>query len=277
MLMIVSLEIASVRPVEWCKHNTFYAKKLTGIITKTKVAAHERANSIDDGEDKAHANTMVNSILPEDALSTDFLIVGPDVDSKMSRLVKRMEDPSKAKLARKILTTHSMMQEVSNQLDISHETLNCAKDIFLRCCKLMRIRGKSCDIIVATCIYLACRITHCYRLLSEIVSVVLVDARKVTELSQIIIAELRLSVPITSNEDIVRRYCGLLMFPRDVTQMALRLLQCIQEGQYVQKEASVVNVVVVMLAARLCDVNSPPSVKKMQNLSGKSDASITRV
>lgn len=210
-------------------------------------------------------------------MSTDFILDGRDLDTKSSKLVRRMEDPQELKRTRKLLSIHSIIQETANQLDVPQNVPICAFDIYSRCFTLMHIRGKRSEVIVSACFYLACRLTGCYRLLSEIVGVVLADIRKVTHLTQIIITELKLSVPIPSDQDYIRRYCACLMLPADVASLALRLGSCIRDGKYPNVAGTALNAVVVLMASRLSDVEDGPSVELLAAIASKSEKNIVRL
>lgn len=227
--------------------------------------------------DDARVNTLSDSIIPSNSLSTDFILDGRDLDAKSSKLMKRMEDPQELKRTRKLLTIHSIIQEAANQLDVTQNVPICAFDIYSRCFTLMHIRGKRSEVIVSACFYLACRLTGCYRLLSEIVGVVLADIRKVTHLTQIIITELKLSVPIPSDQDYIRRYCACLMLPAGVSTLALRLVDCIREGKYPNVAGTALNAVGVLMASRLCDVEDAPSVELLATIASKSEKNVVRL
>ena len=141
----------------------------------------------------------------------------------------------------------------------------------------MHIRGKRSEIIVSACLYLACRIMKCYRLLSEIVSILLADLRKTARLSQVIISELKLVIDPPTDADYIGRYCSVLLLPRSVYDMALRVLDSIKEGNYPSVSGSALNAVVVLMASRICDMQDPPSTEQMAVVAMKSEQSVIRL
>ena len=116
-----------------------------------------------------------------------------------------------------------------------------------------------------------------YRLLSEIVSVLLSDLRKTARLSQVIISELKLVIDPPTDVDYIGRYCSVLLLPRDVYSMALRVLESIKEGNYPNVGGSALNVVVVLMASRICDMEDAPSVEQLAAVSMKSEQSVIRL
>ena len=216
-------------------------------------------------------------MIPGDSLSTDFILDGKSLDPKSARLMRQLDSPQEIRKTRKLLTINSMIREAANHLDVTQRVSDCAFDIYSQCFTCMHIRGKRSEIIVSACLYLACRITGCYRLLSEIAGIVLADVRKVTHLSQIIITELKLSVPTPSDRDYVNRYCACLVLPFKVSSIALQLVECIREGNYPNITGTALNAVVVLMASRLCDVEDPPSVEMLSVIASKSEKNIVRL
>ncbi len=237
----------------------------------------DSGNNIGNAEDDARVNTYTESILPETGLSTDFLLDGRNVDSRTSNLLRSMENLQEQRQSRKLLTVHSIMQEAANELDLTVGVVSCAFSLYSQCYSLMHIRGKRSEVIVSSCLYLACRLCSSYRLLSEICDVVLADLRKVTRLSQVIISELKLNIPIPTEEDYIRRYCGVLVLPRECSEMALKLIAAVKEGDYPNTHGSALNAVAVLMATRLCDVESPPSLATVALIASKSQQSMLRL
>lgn len=235
------------------------------------------SNDLGNAEDDARVNTYTESILPESGLSTDFLLDGRSVDSRTSNLLRSMENLQEQRQSRKLLTVHSTMQEAANELDLTVGVVSCAFSLYSQCYSLMHIRGKRSEVIVSSCLYLACRLCNSYRLLSEICDVVLADQRKVTRLSQVIISELKLNIPIPTDEDYIRRYCGVLLLPRECSEMALKLVGAVKEGDYPNTRGSALNAVVVLMATRLCDIESPPSLATIALIASKSQQNILRL
>lgn len=146
-------------------------------------------HGIGNADDDARVNTYTESILPEGSLSTDFLLDGRNLDERTSKLFRSIENTSEKRQSRKLLTVYSTIQEAANELDVPVAVVNCAFKLYSQCFTRMHIRGKRSEVIVSSCLYLACRMCSCYRLLSEICDIVLADTRKVTRLSQVILSE----------------------------------------------------------------------------------------
>ena len=232
---------------------------------------------IGNADDDARVNTFTNSYLQSDSLSTDFIFDGKNLTSKEKMMMKRLENPQDARRSRKLVSIHALLEEAETQLDLTRAATNCAFDIYNKCIKHMHIRGKRSEVISAACLYISCRITNQYRLLSEIVGVLLADLRKVSKLAQVIITELQLSVPLPTEADTIRRYCSTLILSKEVYTMAVKLLDCIKEGDYPNVNSSSLPVVVVMMATRLVDMEHPPGVHDFSLVSSKSEQSIIRL
>lgn len=232
---------------------------------------------IGNADDDARVNTFTDSYIQSDSLSTDFMLNGKNLTSKEKMLMKRLEDPVEARRSRKLVSIHSLLEEAENQLDLTPGVTQCAFDIYTKCFKLMHIRGKRSEVISAACLYISCRITGHYRLLSEIVGVLVADLRKVSKLAQVIITELQLVVPLPTEADTINRYCSALILSKEVSDMAVKLLECIKEGNYPNVSGSALNVVAVIMATRLLDMEHPPSIRDFSLVSSKSEQSIIRL
>ena len=191
--------------------------------------------------------------------------------------MKRVENPKEARRARKFMSIHSAIEEAGGHLGLSSGVIRCAFDLYSDCSSLMHIRGKRSEILVSACLYLACRIMKCYRLLSEIVSILLADLRKTARLSQVIISELKLVIDPPTDADYIGRYCSVLLLPRSVYDRALRVLDSIKEGNYPSVSGSALNAVVVLMASRICDMQDPPSTEQMAVVALKSEQSVIRL
>lgn len=256
---------------------TFFRKNRSGALSRKRVCCAVRLLFVGNAEDDARVDTFTDSYLKTGTLSTDFLFEGKAIDSKQKAIMRRVENPKEAKLSRKLISIHSAIEEAANQLGLNSGVVRCAFDLYSDCSSLMHIRGKRSEIIVSACLYLACRIMKSYRLLSEIVSVLLSDLRKTARLSQVIISELKLVIDPPTDVDYIGRYCSVLLLPRDVYSMALRVLESIKEGNYPNVGGSALNVVVVLMASRICDMEDAPSVEQLAAVSMKSEQSVIRL
>ena len=235
------------------------------------------ANRIGNADDDARVDTFTNSYLQSDVLSTDFMLNGKNLSRKEKMMMKRMEKPEEIRKARKLVSVHSLLEEAESRLDVTPAVTQCAFTIYNKCLTDMQIRGKRIEVISAACLYIGCRISGQYRLLSEIVYALYADMRKVSKLAQLIITELQLSVPIPSESDTIRRYCCLLVLSREISTMAVKMYTCIKEGEYPNLTGSALPAVMVLMASRLLDMEQPPSVADVSVVSGKSEQSIIRM
>ena len=234
-------------------------------------------HGIGNADDDARVNTYTENILPEGSLSTDFLLDGRNVDERTNKLFRSIENTPEKRQSRKLLTVYSTIQEAANELDVPVAVVNCAFKLYSQCFTRMHIRGKRSEVIVSSCLYLACRMCSCYRLLSEICDIVLADTRKVTRLSQVILSELNLTIPIPTDEDYIRRYCGVLVLPKECVDMALKLVAAIKEGEYPNTRGSALNAAVVLMATRVCEVESPPSLATVALIASKTQLNVMRL
>ena len=232
---------------------------------------------IGNADDDARVNTFTDSYIQSSSLSTDFMFEGKNLSSKEKMAMKRLEDPQEARRSRKLVSIHSLLEEAESQLDLTPAATNCAFEIYTKCFTLMHIRGKRAEVISAACLYISCRLTGQYRLLSEIVGVLVADLRKVSKLAQVIITELKLVVPLPTEADAINRYCSALVLSKEVFDMAVKLLSCIKEGNYPNVSGSALTVVVVIMATRLLDIEHLPSVHDFSLVSCKSEQSILRL
>ena len=59
--------------------------------------------------------------------------------------------------------------------------------------------------------------------------------------------------------------------------MALKLIAAVKEGDYPNTHGSALNAVAVLMATRLCDVESPPSLATVALIASKSQQSMLRL
>ena len=232
---------------------------------------------IGNADDDARVDTFTNSYLQGDVLSTEFMLDGKNLSRKERMMMKRMEKPEDVRKARKLVSVHSLLEEAESRLDVTPAVTQCAFNIYNKCLSRMQIRGKRIEVISAACLYIGCRISGQYRLLSEIVYALYADLRKVSKLAQLIITELQLSVPIPSESDTIRRYCCMLVLSREISDMSVKMYNCIREGNYPNLTGTALPVVTVLMASRLLDMEQPPSVSDLSVVSGKSEQSIIRM
>lgn len=234
-------------------------------------------HGLGNAEMDARVNTFTEDILPSTGLSTDFSLNGRPVEGRLANMINNIEGIQQQRQNRKLLAVHSTMQEIGNQLDLEAGVIKRAFTLFCDCYTQMHIRSNRSDEITASCIYLACRLCSAYRLLSEICSVMICNIRKVTRLSQVIISEMKLHVPVPTEEDHIRRYCGALFLPRECASMALKLVAAVKEGQYPNTVSSALNAAMVLMASKICNVEEIPSANMLSLISSKSEQAIVRV
>lgn len=234
-------------------------------------------HGLGNAEEDARVNTFTENILPSTGLSTDFSLNGRPVKGKLAKMIDNIEGVQQQRQNRKLLAVHSTMQEIGNELDLDSGIIKRAFTLFCECHSQMHIRSNHSDEIAASCIYLACRMCSCYRLLNEVCSVVACSIRKVTRLSQVIISEMKLHIPAPTDEDHIRRYCGVLFLSRSCADMALKLVSVVREGEYPNTNSSALNAAMVLMASKMSDTEENLSVEMLSLVSSKSQQAIIRV
>ena len=147
----------------------------------------------------------------------------------------------------------SKLDELGNRLEVTDKVKIEATRVYTSAVEHRVLNGRSIEVVIASSLYLGCRLAHAPFSVSEISNICNVKDKNVVKGYKIIAKELHIKVPVINPKDYLERYSLLLELPVEVTDKAEAIvLDAEEDGLIGGKSPTVVAGSSLYLAGLIC-------------------------
>ncbi|MFW9962068.1 MAG: transcription initiation factor IIB family protein [Candidatus Sifarchaeia archaeon] len=123
----------------------------------------------------------------------------------------------------------SEMERISSQLGIPRDVRETAALMYRKALSKRLVRGRSIESVVASSVYLACRIHRIPRRLDEVVAETNVSRKQVGYAVRLIVSRVNIDVPLASAKDLIPRLSSDLLLKGKTVKKATEIIKSAEE------------------------------------------------
>ncbi|MFW9974665.1 MAG: transcription initiation factor IIB family protein [Candidatus Thorarchaeota archaeon] len=123
----------------------------------------------------------------------------------------------------------SEMERISSQLGIPHDVRETAALMYRKVLSKKLVRGRSIESVVASSVYLACRIHRIPRRLDEVVAETNASRKQVGYAVRLIVSRINIDVPLASAKDLIPRLSSDLLLEGRTVKKATEIIKNAEE------------------------------------------------
>jgi transcription initiation factor TFIIB len=124
------------------------------------------------------------------------------------------------------------LARLGSQMNLPQSHIEAAADIYRMANDKRLCRGRSIDAVVASSIYVACRVENMPRTLDEVARQSRTGRKEIGRTARMLQRELKLRVKVSSPTDYNARFCSMLQLPPDVQSKSQEILEQLIEYEH---------------------------------------------
>eukprot|EP00898_Chlorokybus_atmophyticus_P007033 jgi/Chlat1/7330/Chrsp59S06948 len=225
--------------------------------------------------DPVRVGGPLNPLLSDGGLSTVISKTGGGADAaNLSRWSNRSSNPD-----RNLINAFKAIAGMAERLNLVTTIKDRANEIYKQIEDMKSIRGRSQDVILAACLYTACRQEEMPRtfkgkaIAGQICSVAKASKTEVGRCYKLIVGQLNQAMGTIRAEDYLRRFCSHLGLSHDVIRAATTVAERAKDiGIATQKSPISVAAAVIFMVAQLSDTKK--AQKDVSMVTGVSEVTI---
>lgn len=213
-----------------------------------------------------------NPLLDGDQLDT--IISRKDGGSGISKTLNKVQGKQvQNKGDRNMAAIYKDITAMCDSISLSRLVSDTAKQLYKRIEDEKLLRGKSNDVIIATCICIACRQEGVARTFREICALTRVPKKEIGRCCNALKSKIFTSTNIMEPEDLMTRFCSNLRLPMHVQKTGVDLVRTAKTlGTLGGKSPISIAAACIYLVSYLCQ--HARSTKDIANVAGVSEATI---
>ncbi|KAL9538364.1 hypothetical protein MBANPS3_010987 [Mucor bainieri] len=226
----------------------------------------------DDGDDPSRVGAASNPLLDGDQLDT--IISRKDGGSGISKTLNKVQGKQlQHKGDRNMAAIYKDITAMCDSISLSRLVSDTAKQLYKRIEDEKLLRGKSNDVIIATCICIACRQEGVARTFREICALTRVPKKEIGRCCNALKTKILTTTNVVEPEDLMNRFCSNLRLPNYVQKSGVDLARTAKSlGTLGGKSPISIAAACIYLVSYLC--KDPRSTKDIAHVAGVSEATI---
>ncbi|MBR3363052.1 MAG: transcription initiation factor IIB family protein [Bacilli bacterium] len=136
-------------------------------------------------------------------------------------------------MSRNLAYALSKLEEYCNKLNLSEKAKIDTVKTYTDALEHNILSGRSVEVVMASSIYIACRINQCPYSVAEIATLCNVTQKQVMKIYKIICKELKIKLPLMKPESYITRYCELLEVSDSITDRAITMCKEADEANII--------------------------------------------
>jgi transcription initiation factor TFIIB len=195
----------------------------------------------DGNEAGVRGGEKLTNMLHDKGLSTtidwqDRDFSGKSITANRSQLFRMRKWQKRARISnsreRNLAVALAEIGRLGSQMSLPPTMIEAAADIYRMANERRLCRGRSIDAVVASSVYIACRIENVPRTLDEVARQSRTGRKEIGRTARMIQRELKLRMKVSDPVDYNSRFCSMLELPPDVESKAKEMLEQLVEHEH---------------------------------------------
>lgn len=149
------------------------------------------------------------------------------------RLKKWNTNQKEKNMSRNLAYALTKLDEYCNKLNLNEKVKIDAVKTYTDSMEHNILSGRSVEVVMASSIYIACRIHKCPYSVLEIATLLNVTSKQVMKIYKIICKELKIKLPLMPPEAYIPRYCEILDLSDSISDRAITMCQEAEEANII--------------------------------------------
>ena len=161
---------------------------------------------------------------------------GKSITSNRSQLHRMRKWQRRARISnsreRNLAVALAELARLGSQMSLPQSMVEAGADIYRMANERRLCRGRSIDAVVASSIYIACRLENMPRTLDEVAKQSRTGRKEIGRTARMMQRELKLRVKVSNPIDYNARFCSMLQLPPDVESKSQEMLEELIENEH---------------------------------------------
>ncbi|KAJ2465086.1 transcription initiation factor IIB, partial [Coemansia sp. RSA 2322] len=193
----------------------------------------------EEGDDPSRVGNAANPFLDGAQLDT-IISRGGDNGTGLARDLNRAQGRTTAhRHERNLVQAYKEISALCDAYDMPKTTVDIAKQMYKKVEDFQLQRGKNNDVIIAACIFLACRQDNAPRTFKEICSLTKVDRKDIGRMFKFLKSKLNADTGTTSSNDLIARFCSNLSLDQDIRRITELLTKKAKDMNHISGKSPV--------------------------------------
>ncbi|BBL45267.1 transcription initiation factor IIB [Nanobdella aerobiophila] len=185
----------------------------------------------EDVERRSRTGSAIKFSNMASSLSTEIgRVESGEEDYSLTRKLKKWQQRSTSSYERNLKLAQQELKRISSFLQLPKQVEETALKLYLEAVEKGLIRGRSVENVVASCVYIACRIHDVARTIDEIIKASNIHKKELGRTYKHLLQALKIKITPIEVTEYVHRFSSLLNLPPEVITTSVEIVEKAKEA-----------------------------------------------